>query len=200
MTRTARPRKRKGDMTPENIAAAAERCFQKFGAQRTTMADIADEAGIARQSIYRVFEDRSSLIRFVLSQRVAMLAEQVRGAFDGYETIEQAIVEGSIVSVRVGRLDPIFNQIVTEATDHSIEVFLSRGTEDVHRLMRSLWIPILKRARAEGQIREGASDDQIIEWLRYIHAILTVRDDLKEAKQREMLRLFILPSILAAPR
>ena len=48
--------------TRHEIVDAAVRCFERYGPQRTSMRDIAEEAGISRRTLYRVFDDRSALI------------------------------------------------------------------------------------------------------------------------------------------
>lgn len=44
------------------IAAAALRVFQRFGIQRATMNDIAQEAGVVRQTLYNVFANKDQVV------------------------------------------------------------------------------------------------------------------------------------------
>ena len=47
----------------EKIVDAAFRVFSRYGAKRTTMNDIASEAGIARQTLYNVFSNKDDVLR-----------------------------------------------------------------------------------------------------------------------------------------
>lgn len=186
----------KKTVTREAIAEAAIRCFESYGPQRTSMADIADEAGFSRQSVYRFFEDRSALIQYILNQRISAMAESLKPHFAKYKTIEEALVDGSILSLRSSRNDPLFVKIVTTSTDHSLELFLFRGTDDIRRVMLSYWAPILDKARSNGRIDAAMTNERIMEWVRHVHTILMLRDDQDERVQRQMLKDFFVPSIV----
>jgi AcrR family transcriptional regulator len=184
------PTKKNAD-TRDAIAKAAMRCFERYGPQRTSMADIADAAEMSRQSVYRFFEDRSALIQYILNQRISALAEALRVKF--------ALIEGSVISIRASREDTLFDEIVANGTDHGVELFLLRGTEDIRRIMGEYWKPLLDQARKEGRLRPGITNERILEWIRHIHTILRLRDDQDEEAQRRMLRDFLVPSIMSQP-
>ncbi|CUK01553.1 DNA-binding transcriptional repressor AcrR [Ruegeria denitrificans] len=46
----------------ENILGAAIRCFMRFGVRRTTMNDIAHEAGLVRQTLYNVYSSKTDIL------------------------------------------------------------------------------------------------------------------------------------------
>lgn len=52
-------------ITDEQIADFAWDQFCKFGLNKTTMKDIADRAGISRQSLYNRFQNKNELLRLV---------------------------------------------------------------------------------------------------------------------------------------
>jgi AcrR family transcriptional regulator len=64
------------DAQRTNILDAAERRFLRNGLEHTTMADIAEEAGITRMTLYRYFRDRDT-IAFEIAVR--MLERVVSG-------------------------------------------------------------------------------------------------------------------------
>lgn len=187
-------------MTREAIAAAALRCFERYGPQRTSMSDIADEAAISRQSLYRVYEDRSTLIAELLNQRISDLALTLAPQFSAFATIEEALVEGSLLSNRVGRDDWLLAAIVTTSLDHSLELFLLKGSPEIDRSMMSYWGPILNDARDQGRLRPDISNEDILEWLRHVHTVLLLRDDQDEDAQRTILKRFLVPAIVRDAR
>jgi len=159
------------------------------------MSDIADEAGASRQSVYRFFEDRSSLIQYILNKRISLMGEALRSVFNTYTSLREAIVEGSLASLTIGQSDELYLEIISHNTDHGLELFLYRGTKEIHQIMMEIWGPLLDRARASGELRRDLTNSQIVDWIRHVHASLAIRDDLDAAAQRKMLEDFLLPSV-----
>ena len=177
------------------IAQAAIRCFKRYGVHRTSMADVAQEVGLARQTVYRFFATRSELLEYIADQRMLVMAEKLFPYFREAESLDDAIVEGSLLSLRVGRSDKLFAEIVAQSGDHSFDQFLFRGSETVQNLMLDLWGPLLDRARAAGRLRPGLTNDYAVEWIRNVHSVLTMRDE-DEPTQRKMLEAFVVPSLV----
>ena len=57
----------------EHIIDAAKRLFLRYGVKRTGMNDIAEEAGISRQTLYKSFANKDA----VLQATIRLLADQV---------------------------------------------------------------------------------------------------------------------------
>lgn len=47
-----------------NILQAAERVFLRYGVKRASMSDVAQEAGISRQTLYKAFRSKDDILRF----------------------------------------------------------------------------------------------------------------------------------------
>jgi len=71
---------------------AAEACFDKYGIAKTTMDDIAKEAGVSRPTVYRHFSDRDTLILAVVLRRSRQLIERAQKAIRRYATFEEQLV------------------------------------------------------------------------------------------------------------
>jgi AcrR family transcriptional regulator len=191
---------RSGKALRERIVAAALRCFERFGSKRTSLSDVADEAGLSRQSVYRAFESRSELIQFILDQRVQAMGASLESYFSAMPDIEEALVEGSMRSLAVARADDLFRDIVENSTDHSVESFLLHGTPAIRKMMHRLWDPIIDRARADGRLRRGVTNERFIDWLMGVHTMMRLRGDQSEAALRREFRDFFVPSLVASPR
>ncbi|MEQ8558229.1 MAG: TetR/AcrR family transcriptional regulator [Henriciella sp.] len=189
----------RNQLNKDLFAEAAIRCFDKYGPQRTSMADIAEEAGASRQSIYRFFEDRSALVQYILERRITNMARSLKQEFSTYSTVDEALVEGSLASIRIARQDQLFNSIVVNSTDHSLELFLVRASEEIRDIMAANWAPLLQQARENGRIRDSITNEQIMEWIRHVHTVMMIRDDESEDAQRALLQSFFLPSVLRRP-
>jgi AcrR family transcriptional regulator len=177
------------------VADAAVRCFQRFGVHRASMTDVADEAGMSRQSVYRLFPSRPGLLEFIVGQRIAAMGESLRPYFAGVETLEEALVEGSMLSVQLGTEDQLFAEIVNQSGEHKLEQFLFRGSKEIQKMMLALWAPVLNKARADGKLRPGVTNEQAVAWIRNQHAVLMIRED-DEATRRRHLETFVVPSLV----
>lgn len=56
---------------------AVEHCFRQRGIDKTTLADVATEAGVSRQTVYRYFGDRAGLFRQVVLRNIQRLWELI---------------------------------------------------------------------------------------------------------------------------
>ena len=184
------------DAAKQTVSDAAIRCFQQYGPQRTSMADIADEAGISRKTLYRLFDDRPTLIEHILNQRLHEMGVGVKSRLHQFETIEDALVEGSIVSVAAGRQDRLFSEIVGKDTNHRVEQFMFRGSDTVRENMLKIWSPVLEKGRKHDVVRDDLTDERIVDLIQNVHALLFIRDDYGENDQRAFLKDFLLPAVL----
>ena len=86
--------------------------------------------------------------------------------------------------------------IIADSGEHELEQFIFKGTSDIQQMMVSLWSPVLDKARARGELRSDVTNEDAVEWIRNQHATLSVRDDYDEAKQRQILSRFLVPSLM----
>ena len=177
------------------IIAAAAKCFEQYGPQRTSMDDIAEAAGISRKTLYRVFEDRPKLIQAILQWRWAKIAKKIQTRIAKATCFEESLLEGSVIAVTGARNDKLVNDIVHKATDHTLEQFLLRGNERIYKANQDIWLTAIEEGRREGVVKQNLSDDRIIEIIASMHALLLMRDD-SPAKQRAFLKDVLLPAIL----
>ncbi len=52
--------------TENNILNAAMRMFSRYGVKRTSMADLAQEAGISRQTLYNAYKNKDEVLRALI--------------------------------------------------------------------------------------------------------------------------------------
>ena len=178
------------------IVDAAIRCFERYGPQRTSMNDIAEEAGISRRTLYREFDDRSALIEMLLHRRLADMGRRVEDHLTTYDDVEEALVEGSLYSVGVAESDELFSQVIAHERNRSVERFLLRGNETLNAALLRAWSPVLDRARAGGRRRAGVSDERVAEIVAGVQSLVLMRDDLNQDERRALLRDVLVPAVL----
>jgi AcrR family transcriptional regulator len=185
----------KNPLTKAEVIEAAISCIERFGVAKTSMTDVARVLGVTRQTVHRLFETRNELIEAVADIRIEKLARQLARDFAKFATTEEAIIEGTLLSLAVGRTDPILVEIQEQA-NHAVDQYMFRGSPKVQAVMLDIWGPVFDRARDAGHLRDGMNADQAVEWIRNVHAMLNMRSDYGDEQQREMLAKFVLPSLL----
>lgn len=177
------------------IIDAAIRCFERYGPQRTSMSDIAEEAGISRRTLYRAFDDRRALVEQLLFRRLMALGATVRERIDSATDIDDALVDGSVFSVEAAEADALFIEVVSREHDRSIERFLV-GDERLRLAIVDVWRPTLAAGRKAGRVRSELSDERIVELIMSVQSIAQVRDDLDPEGRRDLFRDLLIPAIL----
>lgn len=188
-----------GDAQPatrDRIIAAAIRRLEAAGVARTTMADIADEAGLSRQTVYRLFDARPALLEAILLHRFVAVLAAARVENEKYTSLREALVEGPIFAMRQLGQDALFLDMVNNATDRRIEDFVLIATPEIRDRTYAVWAPLFAKARVRGELKSELSNVRLAECLRSIAALLTLRSDLDEAEKRRYLADFLVPAVL----
>ena len=183
----------------DKIVAAAIRCFERFGPQRTSMNDIADEAGISRRTLYRQFDDRPALVAEILDRRLSELHASVVAHLASYDDIEAALIEGSLFSVEAGEADELVAEIVRHEHAGTPERFLLRVNDAIAARVLESWSVVLGRGRAQGRVRTDLSDTRVVELIMTVHTVALLRDDLGRNGRRALFRDLLVAAVLCPP-
>jgi AcrR family transcriptional regulator len=178
---------------------AAEACFDRYGVNKTTMEDIAREAGVSRPTVYRHFADRESLILAVVMRRARSLIAKAQAFILRQGTFEDQLVEGLLFLVRTGRNDPFVRLLVNPEQLEFAQQILG-STDAAVDLTHEMWEPILKDAVNRGELNPSLDFHAIAAWLTHVELILVGRIDLTpdDNEVREMLRTFLLPAFVSS--
>jgi AcrR family transcriptional regulator len=174
---------------------AAVRCIQRHGIRKTTMDDIAREAGISRPSIYRFFADREELLVALTEEHSRALITRTHKFLARQATFEDALIEGMIYLAQHGNRDPFTRFLVTP---HDSEFAMSFGTTDTAAaLCGEFWDPLLDEAESSGEMRTGLDRHQVHLWLANVGLILMSlldKDTSGTAGHRKMIRDLVVPA------
>lgn len=179
---------------------AAESCFDKYGIGKTTMDDIAKQAGVSRPTVYRHFSDRDSLILAVVMRRSRQLIDRAQKFIRRQSTFEDQLVEGLLFMVDKGRKDPFVRLLVSPAHMDLANQILGGSTAAID-LAYEMWEPSLVEARERGELRPDLDFRAIATWITHLTLLLIGRADLEPDlnAQRELLRTFVIPAFAPAP-
>jgi len=73
------------------IIEAALRRFGTFGVKKTTMSDIADEAGVSRQTVYNAFEGKDQLVYAVLKGHAFLIRQRISEGSQADDSLEDRL-------------------------------------------------------------------------------------------------------------
>jgi AcrR family transcriptional regulator len=139
--------------THDRIIDAALRCFARVGLSKTTLDDVAREAGCARATLYRYFPGKQPLAAAVVAREAGRLGAMLRRATDDCTSLEDAIVAATLVAVReLSQHDALQHVLLVEPdvlqphlAFHHAEAFL----RDASALVAPVFTPYLPPDRAE---------------------------------------------------
>jgi AcrR family transcriptional regulator len=179
----------------DRVLAAAERCIERYGIRKTTMEDIALEAGMSRPSVYRYFADRDDLLVALISQHSRALLDKAHKFIARQGTLPDQIVEGLLYLADHGRRDPFTRYMVNlDGTDLGRRMVTSHASET---LVAEFWDPFLDAAVRAGTLPDGLTRPDTHLWLRNL--CLMIMRGLEEGdgdtqRYRTILRTFVAPA------
>src|SRR3954452_14325261 len=111
--------------TRAEVLRAAERCIQRHGIVKTTMDDIAREAGMYRPSVYRYFADREALLLAIMTKHSLALTRKAHRFIEEQGSFAEQLVQGLLFIAEHGHRDEFTRYL------------LAREDTDLRRVLRS---------------------------------------------------------------
>lgn len=187
------------DDARNRLVDAAEACFTRFGVAKTTLEDIATEAGVSRATVYRYFEGgRDEIILGVVLREGREFLASLGRRVQREQTLEDAIVEGVMYTVAaVRKNDHLALLFAPEVAGHTTSI--AGASAALYDLTQDFLRPIFEQARTAGQLRDGIIAEDAAEFvLRMILSLLSVAGPRKrsQAKEREFLRRYCAGAIV----
>lgn len=180
------------------LLEAAEVCIRRHGLNKTTIEDIAKEAGSSRATIYRLFENRETLFVTLASREAQELAVSTGAHIARYDDAKDWIVEGMIFCLNEIPKRPLLSEFVSPQSGENAsrllltsKHFLSIGYDLVQ--------PMFEAAQMTGLIREELELDMLIEWsVRLLISFLSVPGTSRRTDDdlRHVMRTMLLPAVL----
>jgi AcrR family transcriptional regulator len=176
------------------VIAAARRCFAKFGITRTTMEDIADEAGIGRTGVYRLGLSRRDINNAAIQARLREGTEDLRPVMDRDVEFAELLVEGTLAAIEWARHDEELQNLLGKTRTVALHRLLIGPNALMHNLILSVTRQGFNQARAAGLMRPEIDDHAAVDWLQNIYLVMLLRDDLDITQTRHKLWDFLVPA------
>ena len=176
----------------DDVLDAAESCYDRKGWANATMEEVASVAGVSRGYIYKHFKNKEGLMLALLVRRADLYNRRARQFIAAQPSLEDALVEGIMLGVKLAHRDHYFGRLVGAVTsdpEHSIP----GAMEAARKSTDELWRPIIEAAAARGELKRDVEIDDIIDWITMLvlgllanRNALAVTDDVQERQLRTL--------------
>lgn len=147
-----------------DIMTAAMRVFARYGLKKTTMKDIADEAGVARQTVYNAFPGKDALLCDLIRYAGVQIETQTRADWQGVTSLEtrlQIFFDHALIQpYRTIHASP-----EVETLEESLSAAGHQAMAEVDQVKHVL-LSDLFADQGAALARHGLSVEQMVEWVR----------------------------------
>jgi AcrR family transcriptional regulator len=149
--------------TQLRILEAGVACIARFGNEKTSIQDVADEAGVSRGTIYRYFEDRATLFAAVGRHEGQRMATAIADRTSPSTTLEELVA--IIVEERVAGALRYHTRDHLRHHDRGFAEFFMFGQRRHLEAARKALEPAVRRAKREGELAPGVGVDEATDWI-----------------------------------
>ncbi len=141
----------------ERVVAGTLRCIARWGVAKTTLDDIAREAGCSRATIYRTFPGGKNAVMLATGEaEVQRLLVDLAIALDATETLEDLLVVAMVESIRAIRAHEALQYLTVHEPEHLLVHVSFDVLDPLLALATDFGAPYLERHVDARAAREGA--------------------------------------------
>ena len=183
--------------TQARILEAALACVKRWGIEKVTLNDIAQEAGVTRPTVYSYFGSRDEVVRYALMQSGIAFAQEMLKHVERFATPAERVIESTLFSLKRLPKEPAL-ALLAESNLVSFFNTYALTSPESHEIRRGLFRQIL--GDADMALEEL---DEVTEVAtRFLLSLLTMQGNKKrnEKELRGFLERRLLPALgLQAP-
>jgi AcrR family transcriptional regulator len=145
------------DELERRMVEAALRCIERWGLAKTTMDDIAREAGVSRATVYRVFPGgKDRLVEIVVQHELGRLFHEAESEARQAETLEELLVVGVGIAMRMLTGHAALQYMVHHEPEAVLPLFAFHRLEPLLVEVAELSRPHLERFLPDDAVRPSA--------------------------------------------
>ncbi len=145
----------------ETLIEAAIRVIQRYGIRRTTMHDVATEAGVSRQTLYTVFSNKEALlrgtVRLIADRSLEAIERDCSASMPLSAQLDVIFRELAVRPYQLVHSSPETNDIVEGLTDACAEEVRDAGVRS-RAVLERLLAPYLTQLHAADMSAEQLAD------------------------------------------
>lgn len=168
--------------TQEQILDAAVDCVKRWGLDRVSLNDIANEARVARSTIYKYYKNCDEVIQSSLLRSAYSFSEKLFEHTDKFETSEERTVEAILFSLKTLPDEPSFKLLSSTTLAHMMHdiAFKTHEGQDLGTTLFKTIIQVDDNKYSDEEIQELAEFT-----IRFMFSLLTMESP-KERTDDEM--------------
>jgi AcrR family transcriptional regulator len=177
------------------VLDAALTCIGRVGLAKTTLDDVAREAGCARATVYRCFPNKQHLLSVLVAREAAALGDRVVGASASSETLGDAIAAAVTAAVAMLRDHSALTVVAAHEPELLLRYLAFESEDAVLRTAAVLVAPAFTR------FVDAVAATRLAEWIARITLSYLVSPsetfDIGDAAQvRALVDDFVLPGFV----
>ena len=146
------------------ILDAAGRCIERRGDTQIRMAEVADDAGVVRSTVYRYFPTRDELLLGLVLMRIdaalARLVRSLRRPDDPRRCIPRLV----LVPVDSVDGDPL-NEALFASASTALSAALELGSEEIVDVVIAHYEPLFANWQAAGEMYPDLDRREVARWI-----------------------------------
>ncbi len=176
--------------TRDRLLDATERCLRRAGIRRTTVSEIAQEAGVSRAWLYRHFPDKASLVVAALARTDEQFWREAHARVSAARGIT-AQVAAAVEHARAQQPSALA-LLLKEEEPAAFAEMIGTGLAEMLPGMAEFWHRYLDAARARGELRADLDVARAAEWvMRIVLSLVTVPGATVDTSDRRAVRRFL---------
>lgn len=154
-----------GGEARDRLLDAAERCVVRRGGTQIRMAEVGDEAGVVRSTVYRYFATRDALLLALVLRRIdracARWVRSLKRPGDAARSIRELVLV-PVAAVDSG--DPL-NTALYAAHSVALAPVLESGAQDITNVVAAALKPLFQQWKDDGQIHADLDLRETVQWI-----------------------------------
>lgn len=143
---------------------AASRCIVRRGNSQIRMAEVADEAGVSRSTLYRYFPGRDDVLLGLMLARIdTALGELVRSLRHPDDPV-RSLPEMVLARVESVEGDPL-NEALFATESTAVPSALELGSLPIVDVLLRHYGPLLQRWKEAGRLYDDLDPSSVVQWL-----------------------------------
>ena len=178
--------------TEDRLMRAALTCIARVGVRKTTLDEVAREAGCARATLYRYYPGKDAVLAAVVDREARCMASRVCVRAAGCDTFEDAVVELVLTSTHELLSHPALTFVAKVEPEFFLRCLTFEGSTPFFHRTVELFAPALER------FLDRESAERVVELLArlvlsYSFSPGDFFDFSREDSVRELVRHFVMP-------
>ncbi|HEY4022760.1 MAG TPA: TetR/AcrR family transcriptional regulator [Pseudonocardiaceae bacterium] len=138
----------------DTLLDAARTCVLSVGVRRTTLTDIARQAGVSRMTVYRRFADVTSVMAALMTREFTALLSEAAESAAGWPDARGQLVASTVAGVRALQANPLMISVL-ERDPELLLPYLVERIGSTQRLIEAVLVERIKAGHRDGSVRAG---------------------------------------------